>query len=301
MKKIILIYIVNLIAIGAFGQEKEVVQVQPSIIVVPYTSSGENAFVKYEEQFSYRAAITEISNALNERGFRPENLDESIRSMKEDEAISTLKGVTFDPVQKILNNSSADIVIKAEIYIFTENELNSVQIRLTAVEKSSNNVLYDKNFEASPSFKSKDFGYLAQRCLTNNGQLEQFVNGLNSSFADIIANGKAIKVIIEVGETSTYLLDDEVQSEYISDQILDWCKANAYKNNLHIKTNASKQLYIDELRIPLRNKDKTNYDINSFSKELRIAILDICQKKDGVRPKLPKPIVNAGTIRIVMP
>lgn len=298
-------YIVLLLSIAlnqiGLAQTTNVQQVQPTIIVVPYTKSGENALAKYEAEFSYRTAVTEISNALNERGFRPENLQESINALKESEAISSLKGVTFDPVQKILNNSTADFVIKAEIYIFSENELNSVQIRLTALEKSSNNVMYDMNFKPSPGFKTTDYGYLAKRTLNQDGQLETFVNGLNKSFTDIKENGKAIKVLIETTSSTKYGLEDEINGDYLSDLIIEWVKKNAYKNNYRIKTNSANMLHFDEIRIPLRNADGTNYDVNDFSKELRKAVLEICAKKDGQRPKIDKPIVNSGTIRLIMP
>jgi len=152
--------------------------VQPRIIIIPYTASGQNALDEYENNFSYRTAVTEIANSLNNRGFKPDDLQEIISKIKENEAISTLKGVSFDPVERIYQYSSSDIILKVEIYIHTDYAgANSIQINMRAIDKITSKAMYAMNFDATPHFKTDDYGYLARRALTEKTKLLHSLKG----------------------------------------------------------------------------------------------------------------------------
>ena len=94
--------------------------VQPTVVVVPFTTTGQDALSLYETKFEYRAIINEINNAINSRGsFMPQDLQEIISRIKENTVLNEINNVDIDPTKRILDNTSADILIKAEIYIFS--------------------------------------------------------------------------------------------------------------------------------------------------------------------------------------
>jgi hypothetical protein len=166
--------------INVIGQnETPSATIQPTIVVIPFTTTGQDALDLYESKFEYRAIINEINNAINNRGsFMPQDLQEIISRIKENSVINELNDVNIDPVTKLLNSVTADILIKAEIFIFTENSMNSVQITLKAVDKASGKTIFASPLLASPSFKTTDFAYLAKRVLTEGDAIGSFCNGM---------------------------------------------------------------------------------------------------------------------------
>lgn len=302
MKDIFLLLVIKLsLVIGLFSQNEIA---QPQIIILPYTPSGENALILFESDFSYRTVVIEIANALTERGFKPDDLQEIIQRIKESEAISTLKGVSFDPVERILQYSSADIAIKAEVYVHTDsNGANSVQINLRAVDKVSSKIMYAMNFDATPHFKTDDYGYLGRRALVENDQINKFVEGLNASFLDVRQNGRSISCYIETNANSQFSLGDEITDNYdlLADVLIKFVKENAYKGNFRVRNNSENQLYFDDIRIPLQDENGINVLPDDFARDLRKYIAQICSDFGGERVNMPRPIVNNGIIRIILP
>ena len=141
-----------LLLLSAQAPTKEVATIQPTVLIVPFTTTGQDALALYETKFEYRAIISEITNAINKKGFTPQDLQEVIAKVKENEAMDVLKDVEADPIQKIINNTSAEIVIKAEIYILSENGANSVQLTMKAIDKATGKALFASPLLSSPSF-----------------------------------------------------------------------------------------------------------------------------------------------------
>lgn len=278
----------------------DVSTVQPTVLVVPFTSTGESALSLYEQKFEYRTIVNEISNAINKRGFSPQDLQEVIAKIKENSAIKKLDDVETNPIQEILDNTSADIVVKAEINVNNEN--NSVGILMKAIDKATGKVLFTSPLLSSPSFKTTDYAYIVQRLLNQDDAIGTFLTGLSGELQKVVLNGRSIQISIVQNANSTYNLEDEnTNGDYLSDLFIDWVKKNAYKNYYKIKTQTAKELYFDEVRIPIKDETGNNYDINTFAREVRKAVATICSQKDGVKPKVETPKVANGIIRIILP
>ena len=54
----------------------------------------------------------------------------------------------------------------------------------------------------------------------------------------------------------------------LSDQLELWMSENAYKNNYHIQGTTDKEMIFDEVRIPLKDENGNNYNINKFGLKL---------------------------------
>ena len=302
MKKILLSFLSMLSSLSLIAQTvaTDVSTVQPTVLVVPFTSTGESALSLYEQKFEYRTIVNEISNAINKRGFSPQDLQEVIAKIKENSAIKKLDDVETNPIQEILDNTSADIVVKAEINVNNEN--NSVGILMKAIDKATGKVLFTSPLLSSPSFKTTDYAYIVQHLLNQDDAIGTFLTGLSGELQKVVLNGRSIQISIVQNANSTYNLEDEnTNGDYLSDLFIDWVKKNAYKNYYKIKTQTAKELYFDEVRIPIKDETGNNYDINTFAREVRKAVATICSQKDGVKPKVETPKVANGIIRIILP
>jgi hypothetical protein len=301
--KIILIAMFMIASSKIIAQNVE--QVQPTIMVMPFTKSGQNALELFENDFKWQSIIARVNNSLQERGFRPKDLQETINQVKRSKAISTLKNATFNVEEAIYAEARTAIIIKAFINIHSEDggSTNSVQVSLKAIEASSRMALYDLPTASSPPFKTTDYGYLVDRVLTEENRIEKFVDGLNEAFGQIVSLGKAISIEIMVSEDSVFKLDDEIgeNADFISELITEWVQQNSYKNQYRIKQDSDNILSFDEVRIPLKTEAGNNYSVNDFAKSISRAIAKICNRKDGVKAKRSKPSVSEGTIRIVLP
>ncbi len=279
-------------------------QIQPTIMVMPFTKSGQNALDLFENDFKWQSIIARVNNAFQERGFRPKDLQETINQVKKTKAISSLKNANFNVEEAIYMEARTDIIVKAFINIFSEDGINnSVQVSLKAIETSSRMSLYDLPTATSPPFKTTDYGYLVDRILTEENRIEKFIDGLNEAFKQIVDLGKAITIEIMVTEDSLFKLDDEIgeDADFISELITDWVKQNANKNQYRIKQDSENILSFDEVRIPLRTESGNNYSINDFAKSISKAIAKICSQKEGIKAKRRRASVSEGTIRIILP
>lgn len=307
MKKLSLCILI-FASISLFAQvgnvtSKDVTTVQPTILVIPFTNTGENALTLYESKFEYRAIISAITNAINGRGFTPLDLQEVIAKKNEDETVDVLNSTEIDPLDKLYRNTSADIVIKAEIHIIPENGANIVEITMKAIDKATGVSLYSSPVLSSPAFKTNDFAYIVQRLLNQDDAIGAFLSGLSIKFQKIAIEGRGIQIRIIPNENTTFNLDDEtVNGDYLSDLIIAWVKANSFKNYYKIKINTNKELYFDEVRIPIKDSNGDNYSIDAFSIQVRKAISSICAQKVGTstKPKITPQVAN-GVIRIYLP
>jgi len=278
---------------------------QPRILVVPFTTSDKNAMVEYETKPEMRQVMVEIANAMNQKGFQPDDFQEVIRKVQETDNINLLRDADVDPVDKILQYATSDIVIYSEIYIHSQSDgSNSVQINLRAIDKVSSKSLYSQNFQATPHFRTTDFGFLGQKALNHEGQLDTFINGLNTSLSDIRENGRSISLRIQKSNSSEIGLDEEVdETNYLTlaDVVIDRIKKTAYKNNFRITTNTGRELFFDEIRIPILDGDGNNFLPSDFGRDIRIFLTQICSDYKGVRVRIDAPDIRNGVITVLLP
>jgi hypothetical protein len=278
---------------------------QPRILVVPYTTLKGDAIAEYDSKPEVRQVLVEIANAMNQRGFQPDDFQEIIRKVKENATLSSNRDVDIDPVDRILQFATSDIVIYSEIYVHTQLDgTNSVQINLRAVDKVSAKSLYSQNFLATPHFRTNDFGFLGQRALNHEGQLDKFINGLNLSLSDIRENGRSISLRIQKTETSTFSLSHEVDEDNyltLSDVIIDYVKKSAYKNTFRVTSNTARELYFDEIRVPVLDSNGSNYLPSDFARDIRIILTNVLSEYAGERIRIEAPDIRNGTISFLLP
>lgn len=246
-------------AIAANAQQK--VTVQPKIMVVPFTKEGEDIRTILEEDVNKRIVLTKIKEAFDSRGFTTVDFFGKIKSLSRTNGLA--EDNQTDLKSMIIQQSGADIYVDAEIDIILSGSGNSVKVIMTAYDISTGNSLANKIGD-SGKFYTDDIGKLASKAI--EGQADDFLNVMQTKFNDIVENGRSISVTIGFAQTSQYSMASEVGDDgmTLSDNIELWMSENAYKNNYHIQGTTDKQMIFDDVRIPLKDENGNNYNINKF-------------------------------------
>lgn len=143
---------------------------------------------------------------------------------------------------------------------------NSVKVIVTAYDISTGNSLSNKVGD-SGKFYTDDIGRLASKAI--EGCADDFLNTMQTKFNDIVQNGRSISVTIGFDAASAMSMSTEMGGDglTLADEIELWMSENAYKNNYHIQGTTDKQMILDDVRIPLKDKSGNNYNINKFGLE----------------------------------
>ena len=262
MKKVFILYI--LLSLFATVNAQQTANVQPKIMVVPFTKADEDIRTLLEEDVNKRIVLTKIKEAFDSRGFT------TVDFLAKTKSISQANGLSMnnqsDLKSMIIQQSGADIYVDAEISVILSSSGNSVKVIMTAYEISTGNSLANKIGD-SGKFYTDDIGKLALKAI--EGQADDFLNVMQTKFNDIVANGRSINVTIGFDQASRYSMSSEIGDEglTLSDNIELWMSDNAYKNNYHIQGTTDKQMIFDDVRIPLKDENGNNYNINKFGLE----------------------------------
>jgi len=248
------------------NQQVQVATVQPKIMVIPYTKSGEDIREILEQDEKKRIAITKIKEGFDSRGFTTVDFVAKLKAAK-DNSIFTSENQS-DIKDQIIQMSGADVYVQAEVITESGNAGNAVKLILTAYEASTGNSLSNKVGE-SGKFYTEDYNKLASKA--TESCIDDFLNTMQNKFTDIVNNGKSILVDISISPNSNIKMSSELGAEQLqlSDLIEIWMEKNAYKNNYHIQGTTDLRIIFDDVKIPLKDPATgNNYNPNKFGLEM---------------------------------
>ena len=262
MKKNILFLLCLFVNSFVFAQ---VNTVQPSIMIVPFVPEGVDIRKSLDISNDKRQVIAQISGAFADKGFATKDFYANFKSVSnnaafEDDSQTDLKSL-------IIASSGADIFVEADISINRQNDGNSVRVVLKAYEASTARVLASKIGD-SGRFYTTDIGKLGAKAVEK--AMEGFLTTMQQSFNDIVVNGRSIVVNVSFNEMSDYDTTSEVgdSGDELRDVLEEWMENNSYKNYYHIQGTTAKKMIFDDVRIPLKDENGNNYNINKFSRSL---------------------------------
>lgn len=261
MKRVILSIIVSLLCCVAFGQT---VTVQPKIMVIPYAKQGEDISQVIENDVNKRIVLAKIREAFDSRGFTTVDFAAKLKSISRSNGLA--QDSQSDLKAMIIQNSGADIYVEAEMDILISSSGNSVKTILTAYDVSTGGSLSNKVGD-SGKFYTDDIGKLGAKAVEKVA--DEFLNTMQVKFTDIVENGRSIIVDFGFDAASSIAMSTEIGSEglALSDHLELWMSEHAYKNNYHIQGTTDKKMIFDDVRIPLKDDNGNNYNINKFGLE----------------------------------
>lgn len=240
------------------------VTVQPKIMVIPYTKQGEDIAQVIENDVNKRIVLTKIKEAFDSRGFTTIDFNAKLKSISRTDGLSM--GKQTDLKSMIIQQSGADIYVEAEMDILLSSSGNSVKIILTSYDISTGGSLSNKIGD-SGKFYTDDIGKLASKAVEKIA--DNFLDIIQVKFTDIVNNGRSINITFGFEATSSISMSTEIGNDglTLSDHIELWMSENAYKNNYHIQGTTDKTMIFDDVRIPLKDENGNNYNINKFGLE----------------------------------
>lgn len=243
------------------AQEQSAIIVQPKIMVVPYVREGEDIRQTIENDPNIRIVLSKIRESFDNRGFTTIDFEAKLKTVNRSNALAG--DALTDIKAMIIQQSGADIWIEAEIIIDKSASGNSVKTILNGIDISTGASLANQT-GYSGKFYTDDFGRLASKAVEQVA--DNFLNILQIKFNDIVKNGRSIVVDFKFESTSTLTMSSEIGNEglTISDIIEVWMSENSYKNNYHIQGTTDVEMIFDEVRIPLKDDNGNNYNINKF-------------------------------------
>ena len=130
MKKLILTIGIAITSLLVLAQN-----VQPSMMVLPYTKSGESALDLFENDIKYRAIVNSIEKAFIDRGAELIDLESSVQNAR---LAMTEEANAYSSIQDALaKTAGAEVVAEAEIDIYDDGNSLFYSILLKAKEPST--------------------------------------------------------------------------------------------------------------------------------------------------------------------
>lgn len=238
---------------------------QPKIMVIPYTTENENIRTILEKDPNKRIILTKIKEAFDERGFSTIDFVGRLKAM---ESGNVLNSDNKEDIKSlIIDMSGADIYVEAEMVYTPSSTGNSVKIILTAYDVAGGSSLANKVGE-SGKFYTNDVGALSIRAIKSIAG--DFLNTMQQKFLDISENGKSIMLQIGFDNNSQYTMESEISGEglMLQDLIELWLEELAYQGDYHIQGVSPLKMVVDDIKIPLVDKNGKNYTTSQFSRDI---------------------------------
>lgn len=262
MNRIILSLILALFSLVAHCQN--VVQTQPKIMVIPYVTEGVDIRKTIEGAPNIRLVLSKIRESFDKRNYTTVDFESKLKAQSANNALA--QGAQKDLRSMIIQGSGADIYVEAE-YILNESASgNSVKIIMKACDVSTGAALANKD-AFSGQFYTNDIGRLAGAAVEKVS--DEFLSVIQSKFDDIVANGRSVAVNFTVDGASAVTLQQEFNGTELADLITDWMASHSFQNNYHVQGSTELELIFDDVRIPLKDDNGRNYNIQMFDRELR--------------------------------
>ena len=262
MNRVLLSLVLVLFSLVAHCQN--VVQTQPKIMVIPYVTEGVDIRKTIEGDPNIRLVLSKIRESFDRRNYTTVDFESKLKAQSANNALA--QGAQKDLRSMIIQGSGADIYVEAE-YILNESASgNSVKIIMKACDVSTGAALANKD-AFSGQFYTNDIGRLAGAAVEKVS--DEFLSVIQSKFDDIVANGRSIAVNFTVDGASAVTLQQEFNGTELADLITDWVASHSFQNNYHVQGSTELELIFDDVRIPLKDDNGRNYNIQMFDRELR--------------------------------
>jgi hypothetical protein len=241
-------------------------QVQPKIMVIPYTKQGDDIRKVIESDMNRRIAIIKVKEAFDKLGFSTVDFIQVVKGFSNDNAVQST--AQEDLKTRIVQQSRCDIYV--EIELATAGGSQDMRATMTATSYLAANAtsLANKVATVGP-YHDALMEKVVERAATT--ALEGLIPTMQEKFDGFVADGVPIRMEISVAQGAAKDLSQPAgpDGDDLSDVIRAWLKKAAYKNNYHVGGVTGKHMAVDEVRIPMFEPGTNmNYDPADFGLEL---------------------------------
>ena len=272
MKKIILSALMLFSAATAFSQaRKPIIMVIPSDIyctragyVTTYQDESGNTqtAADYSKAFlndeNLRLAISEMSSIMAERGFPLKDLEQTLKSMENQQAEAALFSGTGggsiyeSPLDKLKRTANADIILDLDFSIHTSGPRKYVSFNLRGLDAYTNKVITSASGQGAPS-TAVPVGLMLEEAVLNH--MDPFNAALQAHFDDMFANGREVTISVRMTENCPVTMYDDFdfmgETVALSDIIDWWMDENTVNHRFSRAGGGDYYTDYEQVRIPL--------------------------------------------------
>ncbi len=228
-----------------------------------------------------RYIISAIQNQFINVGFPLNDLEQTIRSIQDQELLDALEDIQQDAKTMLLTSARPDIILELDYSMIadrTSRNLNrSLTLTLRAIDAFSNQVIatIQQTGFGKDSRGNNSAPGLAEAMIKE--YISDFTQQINSYFADIIRNGRnaTFRVTVDRG-INLNMYDECLRGDSYSDWIIDYMKANTVRGAYRLDRNTNTEIFFTNVRIKTLNENGTQYSSFDFAREFSRAMNQAC-------------------------
>ena len=227
--------------------------------------------------------IASIQSAFIEFGYPLNDLEQTLKSINDQEMVDEVSGIKKDSKTILLTNARPDIILELDYDMTTDRSSRDYSKSLTytfrAIDAFSNKVVATIQAAGVKNAKGNTATMMGEAVQKNS---KDFTKQINKHFDDLIANGRDItmRVMIDANESFT-MSDESIYGDTYADFILDYMKVNTLMGTYNLQRNTDTEMYFANVRIKTLNDNGTQYSAYDFARELSKAL----NKECGVKSK----------------
>ena len=227
--------------------------------------------------------IASIQSAFIEFGYPLNDLEQTLKSINDQEMVDEVSGIKKDSKTILLTNARPDIILELDYDMTTDRSSRdyskSLTYTLRAIDAFSNKVVATIQAAGVKNANGNTATMMGEAVQKNS---KDFTKQINKHFDDLIANGRDItmRVMIDANESFT-MSDESIYGDTYADFILDYMKVNTLMGTYNLQRNTDTEMYFANVRIKTLNDNGTQYSAYDFARELSKAL----NKECGVKSK----------------
>lgn len=299
MKKIISVFILALLVVAGYSQAKK-----PIIMVVPSDNycisrgykmvfddmGAEKVLPDYKKAMQsdqdLRLVITELGSIMAERGFPLKDLEQELKSIEQESAEMSMMSskesgapIAESPIDILKRTAKADIILDLDFSIKKRGPQSYITFILKGLDSYTNKQIAGASGDGVPSTSATPGLLLEEAVLAH---MDEFNGRLMSTFEDMFANGREIKVLIKTWDDWEYDLEEEFEWMGIEDELgllfEEWFAANCTGGRFSVVDASATMMRLEQVRMPMTyttsRGDERGMDARRFVNNLRKDLRD---------------------------
>lgn len=227
--------------------------------------------------------IASIQSAFIEFGYPLNDLEQTLKSINDQEMVDEVSGIKKDSKTILLTNARPDIILELDYDMTIDRSSRdyskSLTYTLRAIDAFSNKVVATIQAAGVKNAKGNTASMMGEAIQKNS---KDFTKQINNHFDDLIANGRDITMRVMIDANGSFTMSDEsIYGDTYADFILDYMKVNTMMGTYNLQRNTDTEMYFANVRIKTLNDNGTQYSAYDFARELSKAL----NKECGVKSK----------------
>ena len=286
MKNLFTLIAILFVTTSLFGQAKK-----PTIMVVPsdqycisrgYSMEFDNMGTKVilpdykaalQSDTDLRLVISKMSGIMGDRGFPLKDLEQELKNLATQGAELAMlssktsgAGVAESPIDALKRTAKSDIIMDLSFEKKTQGPRNYITFILNGLDAYTSKNIASASGTGKPSTAVQVELLLEEAVLA---YMDEFNGRLMSFFEDAFANGREIKVRIQMFDGVGFDLEEEYDGDELTEIIEDWFADNSVQGRFSLQDATENFMQFEQVRIPMMNEKGRAVDARGWLRDLQ--------------------------------